>query len=636
MTETPKSPSLPEQLSELFGSYKAEWLRERIYELYREPSYFPELTTSRPCILIGGRGTGKTTVLRGLSYPGQFALAGGRASSIAAWRWFGLYYRVNTNHVTAFRGPELNDDQWTPLFAHYFNTVLCELILEFLAWYELHTGSAVELRKQDCQRIAASLHLQAAQDHRELREYLIDSKIGFEAYVNNVVDGQRPPLSLEEAPIDLLCRAIVSLSSFEKKPFFFLIDEYENFLDYQQQVVNTLIKHASDVYSFKIGVRELGWRCHSTLNANEQLVHPADYARINIAEKLSGPAFDRFALDVCSHRLARLHMDGKEIIRDVAVVFPSLSEEDEAARLGVEDQATLIRKNLLRQLGPKECTLAEALKPLEVCFLQFWARAQKSTVEQVFREAMSDPAGWKTRYKNYKYPLLFTLRRRKRGIRKYYAGWGVFTQLAAGNIRYVLELVDQCFHAQFNETQALSEPISAEIQTKVAQRVGSMSLAELEGLSVNGAQLTKLLLALGRVFQVMAADPEGHAPEVNQFEIVADEGPAQDEACAAAVNDLLNSAVMHLALVRFAGNKLGDVGDTKDFDYMIHPIYCPLFVFSYRQKRKMGLRPETVLGLIQRPKQTIRSVLAEHNRSTREDDLPEQLLLFEKFYDGGT
>jgi len=61
-----------------------------------------------------------------------------------------------------------------------------------------------------------------------------------------------------------------------------------------------------------------------------------------------------------------------------------------------------------------------------------------------------------------------------------------------------------------------------------------------------------------------------------------------------------------------------------------------LFVFSYRQKRKMGLRPETVLGLIQRPKQTIRSVLAEHNRSTREDDLPEQLLLFEKFYDGGT
>ncbi len=132
------------------------------FELYREPTYFPELSTSRSCILIGGRGTGKTTVLRGLSYPGQFALSGKCASSIAAWRWFGLYYRVNTNHVTAFRGPELSDDEWTALFAHYFNTLICELILGFLEWYELHTGSTIELGEQACRRIATSLHLHEA------------------------------------------------------------------------------------------------------------------------------------------------------------------------------------------------------------------------------------------------------------------------------------------------------------------------------------------------------------------------------------------------------------------------------------------------------------------------------------------
>lgn len=145
---------------------------------------------------------------------------------------------------------------------------------------------------------------------------------------------------------------------------------------------------------------------------------------------------------------------------------------------------------------------------------------------------------------------------------------------------------------------------SAKIQTEVAQRVGSMSLAELEGLSVDGARLTKLLLALGRVFQVMAAEAQGHAPEMNQFQVVADEGPVQEGSIAAAVERLLNAAVMHLALIRSAGNKPGNVGDTKDYDYMIHPIYSPFFVFSYRRKRKMTLRPETVLGLIQRPRQT--------------------------------
>jgi hypothetical protein len=67
-----------EQLSHLFGSYKAEWLKEQLFDLFTEPTYFPELQTARPCILVGGRGTGKTTVLRSLSYDGQFALNAGK------------------------------------------------------------------------------------------------------------------------------------------------------------------------------------------------------------------------------------------------------------------------------------------------------------------------------------------------------------------------------------------------------------------------------------------------------------------------------------------------------------------------------------------------------------------------------
>lgn len=62
------------KLNELFGSYRAEWLKGKIYQFFSEPSYFTALKGNRPCILQGGRGTGKTTVLKGLSYQGQFAL----------------------------------------------------------------------------------------------------------------------------------------------------------------------------------------------------------------------------------------------------------------------------------------------------------------------------------------------------------------------------------------------------------------------------------------------------------------------------------------------------------------------------------------------------------------------------------
>src|SRR5437868_14417059 len=96
--ETPQ-----EQLSKLFGSYKAEWLQERMFDLYTEPSYYPELTDSRPCLLIGGRGTGKTTVLRSMSYEGQFALKSKDVTDVPRWPYYGFYYRTDTNRVTAFR-----------------------------------------------------------------------------------------------------------------------------------------------------------------------------------------------------------------------------------------------------------------------------------------------------------------------------------------------------------------------------------------------------------------------------------------------------------------------------------------------------------------------------------------------------
>lgn len=175
--------------------------------------------------------------------------------------------------------------------------------------------------------------------------------------------------------------------------------------------------------------------------------------------------------------------------------------------------------------------------------------------------------------------------------------------------------------------------ISPKTQTKVAQSVGRMNLSELEGLTVNGAQLTKLLLSLGRVFQVMASDGLGHTPEVNQFQVTFQ--PAGDDSLDAISEEaekLLRSAVMHLALVRSLGNKPGDDGDTKDYDYMVHPIYSALFETSPRLKRKMTLSPDDIIGLVRKPKDTIRQILRRNNR-TNDEQLPEQLSLFGRFYD---
>lgn len=611
--------------SELFGSYKAEWLGEHIFEFFTQPAYVPELEANRPCVLIGGRGTGKTTVLRSLSYEGRLALAG----AIETWPYYGFYYRANTNRLAAFQGPEFTDQVWRQLFGHYLNVLLCGQTLRFLLWYGTQRPEAVSIPAADCRKIAISLHLQPCESVAQLAEELDSSRITFEAYLNNMNPNDKPKLSLHGAPIDELFKSISALPHFAGKHFFFLIDEYENFSTDQQIVFNTLIKHAGGGYTFKIGVKDLGWRTRSTLRAEEQLNSPADFVRIDLAEKLDDDTFSAFAKRVCEHRLRTIYADIPPEELQVEALLPTLTDEQEAVHLGVSGLIPNMRQSLAELDDGKWRSAAEDMSPLELYFIQFWSTSKKSTLSQVMTERDIHPKKWNDRYDNYKHAILFTIKRGKTGIRKYYAGWKTFLLLASSNIRYLLELVDQTLQlheAQEKNVSGHMSPVSYEVQTQAAQSVGRKNLFELEG-SKNGAHLTKLLLGLGRVFEVMALNPEGHAPEQNQF-YLNDTATMPEE-----LHELLVASVMQLALVRSVGNKLSTQNDMRAFDYSMHPIFAPFFVFSHRKKRKICLTADAILGFVHQPRDTIKATLVGQGREN-EEPLPTQLRLFEGHYAG--
>ena len=624
-----------EQLSELFGSYKAEWLKERIFDLFTKPHYFPALTTARPCVLLGGRGTGKTTVLKCLSYEGQFALQNSDATRIPEWAYYGMYYRVNTNRVSAFEGPELADRDWQRLFAHYMNLLLCSAALRFLEWYSIQVPDSEQLPSSACERIALSLNIAPCPSVTALWTALDTDRLRFEAYINNVADGTPPPLSLQGAPLDALFEAMLELPHFKGKEFFFLLDEYENFRDYQQQVVNTLIKHSGQLYTFKLSVRELGWRRRDTVHGTEQLSSPADYVKIDIAEQLDDEAFGTFAKSVCDSRVALLTGVGT-MAGDISTLLPGLSDEQEAVLLGVEEQVKATRE-AVALASPTDDPQAGSLTPLQLYFISYRVRDTGKTLTDVVAELAT--VSGRDRYENYKHALLFSIRRRKRGIRKYYVGWDTFILLAARNIRYLIELVDKCLTIHLADGKTLNQPVGFDVQTYAAQAVGKKNLAELEGLSVEGPKLMKLLLGLGRVFQVMAADMEGHAPEVNHFRLGVGQGERsllfEGDSTSSEVGTLVTSAVMQLALLRTPGNKLTANSETQEFDYMVHPIFSPFFVFSHRRKRKTVITEEQIVGLVRNPPEAIKDILGRTKRVDDEDTLPDQLALFEAYYAGG-
>ena len=73
---------------------------------------------------------------------------------------------------------------------------------------------------------------------------------------------------------------------------------------------------------------------------------------------------------------------------------------------------------------------------------------------------------------------------------------------------------------------------------------------------------------------------------------------------------------------------------SRDYDYMIHPIFSPFFVFSYRKKRKITLQSSSLLKLVLKPKVGIKEVLENSNRTESLDfKLPDQLQLFGSYYE---
>lgn len=622
------------QLTLLFGSYKAEWLKRQMYDLFARPVYFPYLNTNQSCVLIGGRGTGKTTVLRGLSYEGKQRLD---ASDPATWDSYGIYYKVDSNRLSSFTGLGRSDEEWQRPFAHYLNLLFADLAMRFLVWFQANGEGRAPFRTESAtwRRFERELDLTFPDERTytlaELAGAVQDSFVEFTIYVNNIDDDaqERPRLSIAGGALDALFEAIGTLPGLEGKEFYLLIDEYESFADYQQRVFNTLIKQsAGRQYCFKVGVRELGWRERYTLN-NQELRDPSDYRRIDIAKELSGADFNEFARDVFSSRLAKLLDDGSGRSQgsvDPRELFPGLTIYEEAVELGVKRLAAP-HLRAAESLPDAERAEIEAVHPALVWFVVEWGKRRGWPVIRALRELATNRGQWEYRFdNNYGYSSLFAIRRGK--VRKYYAGWDVYLKLASGNIRFFLQLVEEALREHILADRPLHRPIRPSDQSRAARNVGRRNFEELEGLDLQGSKIMRLLLGVGRLFQILAWDPFGHAPEMVQFSLDdGDQTTSTEEDQAAA---LLMASVNHLALQRSTGTKLGRK-DPRGFDYWIHPIYSAFFQIGHRRKRKMTLDLEDVHELYADQKSAIARILERHGRAPEQVDevpLPPQLDLF--------
>lgn len=614
------------KLNEAFGGYREEWLTTKVYEFYTEPSYFIELKDGRPCVLQGGRGTGKTTVLWGLSYKGQYNLCNQDIRKFDENHFIGIYQRIDTSHARSFRGKGIDKDRWLDLFGHYINLIFCFKIAKFLEWHHELSEDDEMLSSRVCKMVADSLFLVGEiRDLKTLCKSLDISLHQFQAKINNVSLLNDTLISSVKEPITLLVNSVLKLKQFSGKMLYFLIDEYENLLDDQQMLFNTLIKHTGMNYTFKIGVRELGWRVKNTINEQEHLIDPSDYVLFNIEKILrEDKKFPEFAKSICQKRIEKLYEGTKEDFSFVDSLI-TLSMEEEAEKLDINK--TKYIKDLL-QLPVSYQIKIQEIPQLYKFLISYWTNIHSMDLKDTIDDFCNDRKKWDQRYENYKHSMLFKIKKGRGavGIQKYYAGWKTFLKLSNGNIRYLMELVAKSFERHLNEGHGLFEPVSPENQTLAAQSVGQKNIEELEGLWENGARITRLLYGLGRIFNLLAREEGKVRPEVNQFSI---DGIVEGEC-----KKIIDSSVMNLALIRMTGNKLTELESTKSFIYTIHPIFAPFFIFSHRRKRKLDLTPDEFMHIMTNQQDAIKQILKKNNKIINKPEDPSQFTLsFEEEYD---
>ena len=611
-------------LRQLFGDNRAEWPPDHFSDLFVAPVYLTKLESMRPCLLVGGRGTGKTTSLQSLSYASVFERLVASGQTFEDQAYLGILVRMNKNRVRAFDGSNIDATRWSKYFAHYFNLLVCSELAAMAVWLEEKTERF--LSPTAIGQVSGDLGLGVISDIKQLQNAIKAGISQLQLEVNNPGTQSSISLSMAEVPLRTFASVLREEGLLGDRVIFCCVDEYENLLDYQQAIINTYVKHAEPPLSYKVGVRKFGLRNRQTLDAQDLLKTPDDYLEIEIADE----GFEYFARAVAELRLRRAKEKGINVPETLQAFLAELSFAEEAALLGAEKVADDV---LIKLKGTDLFTYFSAMPKSESYFLAFWHESENKPLLELADNWKQNESAWRTRLGNYGYASLFWLSKGNKGvrIRKYYCGERVLLALAAGNIRYFLELIDSAIDIELNGRDQVDTTltISAKSQTLAAREVGKRRLNQLEGLADHGVQLKRLVLAIGKVFFELAREPNGKSPEVTSFVL------SGSPACVEAVSVLLEEGIAHLAFESDAKTKLTSKAEIRDNEYRLHRIFSAFFEISHRKKRRMNFDAKDLLAVLDdSPSKAISAMLDGKQQST-EGDLPAQMALFSAFYEGG-
>lgn len=289
----------------------------------------------KPLLLLGGKGSGKTHLMRYCSGAVQkLRFDGSLSKSICGNGYLGIYAGADGLNVERFSGKGIDHEVWDRLFSYYFDLWLALKYLDHIV--ELVAEEAITPTEQErsCERIRELFDVEITETWRTfscIRRFLADLMRQIDFASNNcVLTGDLGDLEIKVTSGRLVFTLPQVLSQeislLGEVRIAYLIDEVENFSESQQIYLNTLIRYRSGVATVKLGARLYGIKTFDTRGSGEPIKRGSEY-EVKVLDSYlreNEKGYARFIRDMLITRLRRGGLQVGERKSDLDELFETL------------------------------------------------------------------------------------------------------------------------------------------------------------------------------------------------------------------------------------------------------------------------------------------------------------------------
>lgn len=619
---------------DVFSKNRNEESKEDNWADFVVPPFLNDLgikSQSKAFVIMGGRGCGKTTLLRYFCHATQFSPRRPELHEVDLAH-IGLYWRADTNFLNSFAGGEQTPETWRAAFEHL---LACELGKEIIR--SLHSLNCNPERQRQYGHLD-DVDLSVVRDFDEtlgsslpeLEKSLQRSRTGLAMWVNNL-DTRPKPIFL---PAESFLRAFAGtlkqqLPYLADSTFAVFIDEYENLRDEQQRFINGLLKHGSPPLIYNIAMKRNGWQTKRTIGP-ESIQEISDYRVIDLEEDLAD-YFDLFAAELLFFRLAEHepalldklpivpdqlrsveHIDQRyknreyhdSLIAAAEKMLPRVGERAAAQEIladsKLREKLIVKIKDALQKRGSNldPARFIDDSFPETSVLMPALISRPREEPDDLLTEVEAMRSGGENRLsvnsalvQNNLFGCANAIYIDAQRNSTLFSGFTALTLIARGNIRHLLELIHRIFKVYEPAENGDLPVVPPHVQAIAVRDASESILSTVNGHGTHGPRLYALAQCLGSIFRERHRSERQSETEINHFTVAGGEISEQ-------IQKYLFEAEKWSVLFLTRETKMKSTGAISS-DYILNPIFSPYFQISFRKKRSLQVTAAQLLQMLE-------------------------------------